>query len=149
MAILKPMIIVTGAWSIAPAARHIQMGISRGAPRGKAAGYLRYNKLAPGDWFKSVTIPEYLTRYNAILAELDPVATMNEIIAKADGRVPVLCCFEHPDAIEKGEVWCHRHLVAQWLEDKTGVKIPELDHPDLRRFRKLELGGIQTPRYLT
>jgi hypothetical protein len=33
----------------------------------------------------------------------------------------ILCCWESP------EKWCHRKVVQSWIEEKTGIVIPELD----------------------
>ncbi len=37
---------------------------------------------------------------------------------------------------------CHRHIVAQWLEDSLGIAVPEVGHPNLDRFACLRLQGI-------
>jgi hypothetical protein len=31
-------------------------------------------------------------------------------------------------------MWCHRHIVAQWLEDRLGIAVHEVGHPNLDRF---------------
>lgn len=35
----------------------------------------------------------------------------------------ILLCFED---IRGGKKWCHRRMLAEWLEDKLGVPVPEL-----------------------
>jgi hypothetical protein len=102
---------------------HIKIGISRGTPRGQAAGYRIYKTLAPGPWFNSVGIAEYYRRYrDEILAPLDPATILVEIAEKAAGKTPVLCCYEKPD----GQQWCHRAMAAQWLAEHLGRVVPEL-----------------------
>jgi hypothetical protein len=90
-----------------------RIGISRSTPRGQK-GFRRYSKLHPGPWFRSIADErDWAKRYEAeILAPLDPQATVDELLAMADGRVPVLLCWEPP---EPGDDYCHRGLVAAWL----------------------------------
>lgn len=139
--------IKTASWFVKLPADHIQVGISRGVPRGMPSGYKRYRALEPGSWFNSVSISEYLARYNAILATLDPRRVADELVAAGSGRIPVMLCFENVAGVQEGKLWCHRHLAAQWLEDKLGIRVEEVGHPDLDRFAKLRLNGVEPPRY--
>jgi hypothetical protein len=111
------------------------------------AGYKRYHALEPGPWFNSVSIPEYLTRYGVILAKLDPRRVADDLLTLGNGNIPVMLCYENAVGINKGELFCHRHLAAQWLEDRLGIKVEEYGHPDLDRFAKLRLSGIEPPSY--
>ena len=43
----------TASWFTKLPEDHIQIGISRGAPRRMAAGYRLFKTLAPGAWFNS------------------------------------------------------------------------------------------------
>ena len=140
------MTIKTASWFTKLPADHLRVGISRGTPRGQAAGYRHYTALNPGDWFKSSTIPDYLALYGALLEQLDPERVVRDLLALDPGKVPVLLCFENPTAIAKGECWCHRHLVAQWLEDRLGILIEEVAHPTLDRFAKLRAEHVEPPR---
>jgi len=137
----------TASWFTALPAGHLKVGISRGVPRGTKAGYRRYRALEPGPWFNSVTIPEYLERYNEILAALDPGKVADELVALGSGGVPVMLCYEQPASIERGETYCHRHIVSQWLEDRLGINVEEVDHPTLDRFAKLRQANIAPPSY--
>jgi len=101
-------------------------------------GCKRYRALEPGPWFNSVSIPEYLKRYGAILAKFDPRRVADEL---------VMLCYENAVGVREGKLWCHRHLAAQWLEDRLGIKIEEYGHPDLDRFAKLRINGIKPPNY--
>lgn len=141
------MKIKTASWFVKLPADHIQVGVSRGVPRGMPAGYKRFRALEPGPWFNSVSIPEYLTRYNAILSRLDPRQVADELLAAGGGRIPVMLCYENPVGIQEGKLWCHRHLAAQWLEDRLGIEVEEFGHPDLDRFAKLRLNGVAAPVY--
>ena len=65
---------------------------------------------------------EYTQRfYQETLSFLDPGQVFQELGAEA-----ILLCYEDPGK------FCHRRLVASWLEESLGVSIPE------RGFRELE-----------
>lgn len=81
----------------------------------------QYKKLAPTleifKKYKNDGDTEYYTEhfYNDVLCKLDPEKVLKEL-----GPFSILLCYEKP-----GE-FCHRHLVAQWLTEKTGEIITEL-----------------------
>ena len=103
--------------------RYQRVGISRGVPRNAAAGYRRYTKLNPGPWFNSVSPDRYLEPYNAeVLGVLEPSIVVDELHAMADGKIPVMLCFE---PATPGEQWCHRGIVAAWLFDNLGLEVCE------------------------
>ena len=130
------MTIWTAAWSTKLPPGHTRVRISRGGPRWLPAGsYKSYSAFFPGKWFKSVSPPEYLDLYNAILAKLDPRRVVDEL--EAFGPNPTMLCFESAKGIEAGICYCHRRLAAQWLEDSLGIKVEEVGNPDLPRFRYL------------
>jgi hypothetical protein len=120
--------IKTGNWWTQLPADHLRIGISRGVPRNQQPGYRMYRKLAPGPWFNSLPPDEYTSRYHdEVLARLDPQAVAAELAAIAGGRIPVLVCFERPNAA----MWCHRSLAASWLHDALGEPIPEFGYEEL------------------
>lgn len=89
------------------------IGISRGVPRWFKGE--KFMPLAP-TWamVKMQDMAEYTRLYkNNILAPLDPF----EIYKKLDNSI--LLCWEKP-----GE-FCHRRLVAEWLENATGELVAE------------------------
>jgi hypothetical protein len=120
------------------------IGISRGTPRG-ASGYRRLRALEPGNWFRSVSPARFLDLYLEILEQLDPAEIYDRLIGL--GNHPVLLCWETPSDCHSGTAWCHRHLVAQWLEDRLGIEVPEVDHPKLDRFAFLRKHGIPASDY--
>jgi hypothetical protein len=67
---------------------------------------------------------ERLNRFGAeeILRVLEALAA-----GYAAGGV-VLLCFE--DLTKPGE-WCHRRIAAAWLEEQSGIEIPELEPAQL------------------
>ncbi|MGU9981480.1 hypothetical protein ACJ4V0_15705 [Phreatobacter sp. HK31-P] len=118
--------IVTSWWYGKLPPDHLKIGISRGTPRGMAAGYRLFKILAPGVWFNSVPADEYRKRYfDETLGPLDPAKTVSDIEGMAQGRTAVLVCYESP---LKPEEWCHRGYVSAWLHDKLGLEVPELGH---------------------
>jgi|SRR5262245_11719567 len=136
--------IMTGSWFARLPASGTLVGISRGVPRGRA-GYRRMRELEPGPWFKSVSPARYLTLYREILDRLDPQAIRDRLLAF--GGTPVLLCFESVSDIQAGKRYCHRHLVAQWLEDHLGLEVQEVGYPNLDRFAFLRKTGIPAPSY--
>lgn len=74
--------------------------------------------------------------YDKVLSKLDPLEVYNDL-----GEDAVLLCFESIAKIEAGETFCHRHMVARWLECEllkqynTEVEIKELDESDLHNFK--------------
>jgi len=112
----------TGSWFTSLPDDHMRIGISRGVPRRMAAGYRLLKRLAPGPWFNSVGIDEYYQRYRTeVLAPLNPRAIASELMEMANGRVPVMLCFERPGTGD----WCHRAMAAEWLAEALGRVVPE------------------------
>lgn len=100
------------------------VGISGWTPNGYKGA--TYKKLAPKySWWKewhdnNLSEEWYTTKYNeTVLATLNPTVVATEI--QSFGKDVVLLCFETP------EKFCHRHIVAQWLNEKTGIKVQEYD----------------------
>ncbi len=82
----------------------------------------RYPALAPRADMLHLEEVEYRREYQAILDQLDPRKVYEDL-----GQEAVLLCWEPPGR------FCHRRLVASWLEEHLGVAVPELPsnyHPD-------------------
>jgi hypothetical protein len=93
----------------------------------------------------SLSRPGSLRRYAEILASLDPAAIHDRLLAF--GGTPVMLCFEGAADVHAGRCYCHRHLAAQWLEDRLGIEVQEVGHPQLDRFALLRALGIEPPRF--
>ncbi len=109
------------------------VAISQGVPKwykGKV-----YKKLAPS-WalVKIEDEKEYVRRYKyEVLDRLDPAQVLKEL-----GEDAVLLCWEKP-----GE-FCHRRIVAEWLEGELGIEVPELGVRILGKKRKfLQDGSLE------
>jgi hypothetical protein len=79
-----------------------------------------YKKLAPKYWFfkkyKKDEDEDFYTEhyYKEVLDKLDPAEVYKEL-----GKDAILLCWEAPDK------FCHRHIVAEWLAYRLGVKVEE------------------------
>jgi len=64
-----------------------------------------------------ITEDEYTYQYLDILKarELDPLKIVSEL---GDGAV--MLCYESP------KDFCHRHIVATWIQENTGIEVVEL-----------------------
>ena len=123
--------IVTTSWFTELPSDIARIGISRGPPRGQR-GFRRLPILEPGPWYRSVDEAEYVARYQAQLACLEPRHIYDRLITLAGGAPRIaLCCFERP-ATDDG--WCHRSLVAGWLASALGIAVKEYG------FEQLESG---------
>lgn len=104
-------------------------GVSISGDRGRSVGYTgaSYIKLAPkkiwwDEWeemkdkvsFYESIIFYIEMYYETVLSKLEPKQVFDEL----DGKV--LLCFE--DSKE----FCHRHIVAAWLELCLGIEVPEV-----------------------
>ena len=66
------------------------------------------------------TYEEYTNMYlNDVLAKVNPQELIQTIQRLSEGKDVALCCYEKP-----GD-FCHRHILAKWLTEKTGIEITE------------------------
>lgn len=56
-----------------------------------------------------------------ILSKLDPKQVYEDL-----GEDAIIVCHEKYDDIVAGKTFCHRHIIARWLEEELGIIIPEL-----------------------
>jgi len=91
---------------------------------GKAPNWYKgreYKKLAPKYWFFKKYKQDsdetfYTEQYRKeVLGALDPKEVFKEL-----GEDAVLLCWEKP------KWFCHRHIVARWLEESLGIEIGEI-----------------------
>lgn len=90
------------------------VSIARGHPRWYNGR--KYLPLAP-TWhmIKGLSRHDYCREFDAMLDQLDAEDVYREL-----GENAVLLCWEPPN------VFCHRRMVAEWLEDSLGVNITEV-----------------------
>jgi hypothetical protein len=95
------------------------IGVSRGVPKGFAyPGILR---IAPTYAMISKTFPteRYMPMYKQILAKVDPRSILEQLDQLGGGADVAMLCWEKP-----GD-FCHRHMIADWLEAELGIEIIE------------------------
>lgn len=98
------------------------VAISQGVPRWYKGR--RYMPLAPPRWLLNAKDPELFDR--EYRKQLDALGAKQ--VAEDLGPDAILLCWE------SFNVRCHRRLVAEWLEEKLGIIVPELNH---ERFESL------------
>ncbi len=93
------------------------VAISLGVPRGWRGA--RCTVLAPPLPLIKIMDPEtFIPLYKAqVLDKLGP----HKIIKDLGGDNFIMCCWEDPG------VFCHRRIVAAWMQKHTGVLVKELD----------------------
>lgn len=119
--------------------RHIKvpLSISQGPPKWYTGPQLKL--LAP-PWelvnkAARYTKEQYTAEFHRlVLDQLDPIEVYQAIIAEYTDDV-VLLCFEE---IENPGDFCHRRMVAEWLEKANGVEIPEWQKPEPKFFKTLK-----------
>lgn len=115
--------------------KYIAAGLTPVSIAGKAPAFyngIEYKKLAPKyDFFSAwkrgeIDNFEYTTRFNKeVLGNLNPHAIIEELTSLAGENIVLLC-------YEKQGDFCHRHIVADWLET-TGKKIDEYQVVDINK----------------
>jgi uncharacterized protein (DUF488 family) len=90
------------------------VSIARSSPRWFKGR--RYMQLAP-PWslVKMEDEEEYTKEYRKILDKLDPAMVLEDL-----GEGAILLCWE------KAGEFCHRRLVAEWLEEHLGITVNEI-----------------------
>lgn len=115
------------------------VSISRGDGRGVAFGYRKLWDLAPNNETWSYDDTEAFTRsYLQQLAVLGANHVLAELERVSGERPVVLLCHERPH-----EEFCHRWLLASWIQERTGVVVPELAPGMLP-----DAAGVAQPRLL-
>lgn len=98
----------------------IPICIARGIPKFYNGPVLQ--SVAPYSWMLSdrVSREEYIDAYfNKVLVGVDPQKFLHQCSAISGGHDVALLCYEKPSD------FCHRHLLAEWLESKTGIRVTE------------------------
>lgn len=78
--------------------------------------------VAPYSWMLSdkVSRDEYIEAYfNQVLRNVDIGQFVGQLEKASKGKDIALCCYEKP------KDFCHRHLLAKWLEEKLGIEVKE------------------------
>lgn len=82
-----------------------------------------YKKLAPPPEIIKIEDKEIYERlyYKEVLSKLNAKNVYEEL-----GKNAVLLCYEKYEDCKSGEKFCHRHIVAEWLQKELGIEVKEL-----------------------
>ena len=76
-------------------------------------------EVAPTGAMLSMNDEEYKKGYREILRKVDVNKLLVKIQVLSKGKDVALLCFEKPD------VFCHRHLLAEWILKSVGIEVTE------------------------
>lgn len=86
------------------------------------------------DAYHKTDVPRWESTYRReILSKIDPHLFVDNLPEKV-----VLLC--HEKCASDGHVVCHRRIVAGWIEEETGIVVPEWLPPD----KRAKVNQIQT-----
>lgn len=93
----------------------------------------RYPDLFPTwEMIKMTDKEEYEKAYREqVLNKLDPVKVYEDL------EDAVILCHESIDKIESGETFCHRHMIARWLEEELWLRGIDVEIPELKDDKKM------------
>ena len=75
-----------------------------------------------------LTDEEYIRMYrNDVLRLVDARSLIQDLERASRGMDVALCCFEKP-----GD-FCHRHILAKWLNEQTGIEVSEFGVAESRQ----------------
>ncbi|MDA1019074.1 MAG: DUF488 family protein [Bacteroidetes bacterium] len=73
---------------------------------------------------KTINEDNFIVAYKEQLNELDPKNVLKHLNSLTGGHEPIIMC-------QCGKTkFCHRHLIADWLESELGIYIHEYNFPD-------------------
>lgn len=82
---------------------------------------------------KDQTEEEYTKRYREeVLAHQDMEQFLDAVKTVSGGKDVALCCYEKP------EDFCHRHILADWIKEKTGIDIEEFGYTEKKEPKRSE-----------
>ncbi len=117
----------------------IPISICRKSP--KWYNGLEYKGLAPSQsllsaWQREPNEKAYREVFNNLLKHLNIQAILFDLSNMSNGKDIVLVCYEHPSK------FCHRHLVAKWLNDIFGIGGDNMNTNYSDMYKKGSLFGM-------
>lgn len=100
------------------------VGISVGVPKWIKFEIPNIRELNPEVWMLKLEKEPYTVEYRRILEKLDPRRIVTRLANLSNGRDVVLLCYEKP------EDFCHRQIVAEWLNEKLNLGVCEYFKPE-------------------
>jgi hypothetical protein len=100
----------------------VPVAITVGKPGWFEPAYETWGTVAPFGLLDLESEAEFTRRYRHSLHRKTPriLRELEDLIAAYEPAALILLCFERP-----GE-FCHRRLLAEWIEQKTGEEVAEL-----------------------
>ena len=80
--------------------------------------------------------------YNLRLKELDVNVFLNTLKEKF-GEDIILLCHEYPNTILNKKYFCHRRLIADWIELQTGIIIPEITIDENNNINTIDVYNLK------
>lgn len=71
--------------------------------------------------------------YEKVLDNLDPQQVWDDLVELV-GSNAILLCHESEQDIVSGKKFCHRRIVAEWLEEHLWEKVPEVGKLDYEKM---------------
>jgi hypothetical protein len=104
--------------------------ISRGRPKWSLPYRFRVlSDLAPSREAFKAPDGEWQRIYRLQLEELGAQRILEDLERISNGHGVIMLCWERP---EPGNDFCHRRVLAAWLEEQLGIEVPELLGGELR-----------------
>lgn len=75
--------------------------------------------LAPRYKMMKMSVEQYKPEYVKILSSINPSRVIEDLKQAGKGKDVALMCYESPGQ------FCHRHMIAEWLNKKTKFEITE------------------------
>lgn len=86
----------------------------------------KYYDLNPDNLSENDLIDWYIKEfYELRLKDTNPYELLNILEQKFDDEI-ILLCHERPNLFLNKRTFCHRRLIADWIELETGIIIPEI-----------------------
>lgn len=97
----------------------VPISVSRGVPKFYQGA--QFIELAPSWALIKAPIADYVPEYKHVLSKLDPTDVLKSLLRISGGAKIALLCYEKP-----GE-FCHRRLIAEWLEPAIQMSVAEVE----------------------
>ena len=99
----------------------------------QGTGIVEYKKLAPNSNMLKMSKSQYLPLFNKILMSHHPSTIIKELRTISninENKDIVLLCCERAEDCDCGKSWCHRHIVAKWLQKELKEEVKEFRFAD-------------------
>jgi hypothetical protein len=125
--LVAPGRLVVARYAAVDPARMVPVQTSIGRPRWVGFDVIAWPAVMPWGLFGRDLEPEEFRRaYRRRLHQRTPriLGELAELLAAYDPYPLALCCFED---LRDGSRWCHRTILAEWIGERVGVEVPDLE----------------------